>query len=104
MYAKHSKCIFGVEEIEYLGHLLSEKGVRAIPSKIECMINWPLPSTLKSLRRFLELTGYYRKFLRGFGMITTPLTVLLKKKSLSGGTVQQRPSKNLSKLSHTHLS
>lgn len=82
LYAKQSKCKFGVEEIKYLGHLISKKGVRADPSKIEYMINWPLPSTLKSIKGFLGLSGYYRKFIRGYEMIAAPLMALLKKKFL----------------------
>lgn len=82
LYAKQSKCKFGVEEIKYLGHLISKKGVRADPSKIEYMINWPLPSTLKSIKGFPGLSGYYRKFIRGYEMIAAPLMALLKKKFL----------------------
>lgn len=58
-FAKNSKCSFGCHEIEYLGHLISKNGVRADPRKIESMLNWPFPFTLKSLRGFLGLIGYY---------------------------------------------
>lgn len=71
---KNLKCCFGSSEIEYLGHLISKDGVKADPTKIEAMLNWPFPSNLKSLRDFLCLTCYYRKFIKGYGLITAPLT------------------------------
>jgi hypothetical protein len=56
---KMSKCRFGVDEIDYLGHFLSDQGVRTYPSKLEAMSKWPIPTTIKSLRGFLGLTGLH---------------------------------------------
>jgi hypothetical protein len=76
-----SKCKFACLEVEYLGHIVSDKGVSADPGKIQAMVEWPFPKTLKALKGFLELTGYYRKFIKSYGSIAAPLTNMLKKNS-----------------------
>jgi len=81
LFAKHSKCRFACNEVDYLGHIVSEHGVRADQGKIQAMIDWPLPKTIKSLRGFLGLTGYYMKFIRHYGSIAAPLTSMLRKNS-----------------------
>ena len=53
---------------------MSSKGVKADPEKISAMVNWPVPKTLKELRGFLRFTGFYRRFISGYGSIAQPLT------------------------------
>jgi hypothetical protein len=64
LFAKMTKCRFGWVEVEYLGHVVSTRGICADPGKIQAMVDWPHPTTIKALRGFLGLTGYYRKFIR----------------------------------------
>nr|GEX48691.1 hypothetical protein [Tanacetum cinerariifolium] len=79
LYAKMTKCYFDVSQVEYLGHIISAQGVSTDPSKIEAIQKWPIPSTLKQLRGFLGLTGYYRRFIKDYASISQPLVALTKK-------------------------
>jgi hypothetical protein len=83
LFLKQSKCAFGASEVEYLGHLVGKDGVRVDLKKIEAMKDWRHPKTLKILRGFLGLTGYYHKFVKNYEKIATPLTTLLKKNSFT---------------------
>ena len=77
-FIKLSKCTCCSSSVEYLGHMIEDGQLRADPSKIEAMVAWPIPSTIKQLRGFLGLTGYYRRFIAGYASIAAPLTELLK--------------------------
>lgn len=81
LYVKLSKYSFGQAKVEYLRHIITRKGVSTYPTKIEAMVNWPVPKTMKALTGFLGLTSYYIRFIKSFGIISRPLTNLLKKNS-----------------------
>eukprot|EP00253_Pinus_taeda_P005514 PITA_05514 len=83
LYEKTSKCFFGVEKVEYLGHIVSHEGVKVDPNKIKSIKKWKIPTSIKHLRGFLGSTRYYHKFVKHYGRIKTPLTTLLKKDAFS---------------------
>ncbi|KAJ8762999.1 hypothetical protein K2173_023204 [Erythroxylum novogranatense] len=60
LFAKEEKCIFGVERIEYLGHILTGDGIEPCSSKIQAVLDWPVPTTVRAVRDFLGLAGYYQ--------------------------------------------
>ena len=70
---KPTKCFFFRNEIEYLGHVVSGKGISTNPKKIEAVTKWPTPKTVYDVRSFLGFVGYYRRFIKNFSKITKPI-------------------------------
>ncbi|KAL8134287.1 hypothetical protein AgCh_009360 [Apium graveolens] len=79
LFAKFSKCEFWLEEVAFLGHVVSGRGIELDPAKVEAITNWPRPSNVTEVRSFLGLAGYYRRFVEGFSSIALPLTQLMRK-------------------------
>ncbi|CAH9101779.1 unnamed protein product [Cuscuta epithymum] len=79
LYAKFSKCEFWLDQVAFLGHVVSKQGVSVDPSKVAAVRDWSRPKNAKEVRSFLGLAGYYRKFVEGFSAIALPLTTLTRK-------------------------
>ena len=78
-YAKFSKCEFWLQEVAFLGHVLTAEGVSVDPSKVEPVVDWIQPLNVSEIRSFLGLVGYYRKFIEGLSKIAKPMTKFLHK-------------------------
>lgn len=95
LFAKMGKCTFGQTEIEYLGHVISKNGVAIDPAKIQIIQQWPSPKNITQLRAFLGLIGYYRRFIKGYGVICRPLFDALKKNSFVWCESQEKAFQHL---------
>ena len=79
LFAKLSKCDFWLKEVLFLGHIVSAEGIRVDLAKIEAIVSWKPPRNVTKVRSFLGLAEYYRQFVKGFSIIASTLTKLLRK-------------------------
>jgi hypothetical protein len=75
---KPTKCEFGKGKLRFLGHIVSDKGIDPVEEKVKIMEKFKIPKTVKEVRQFLGMTGYYRKHIEGYSKIAAPLTDLTK--------------------------
>ena len=85
---KPSKCHLMRKSIKYLGHVVSEHGIKTDPEKTRCVADWPTPSNAHELRQFLGLAGYYRRFVKNFAVIAAPLFHLTENHQAWNWTLQ----------------
>ena len=71
---KLQKCHFGLPHVSFLGHVVSGDGIQTDPAKTSSIATWPLPESISQLRSFLGLASYYRRFIKDFGKIASPMT------------------------------
>jgi hypothetical protein len=79
LYAKFSKFEFWINEVPFLGHVISLEGITVDPDKVRDVLNWKPPTSVTQVHSFLGLAGYYRRFIPNFSKISKPITKLLKK-------------------------
>jgi hypothetical protein len=79
LYAKFNKCEFWIDEVSFIGHLISPEGITVDPSNVQVVSDWKPPTSVTQVRSFLGLAGYYQRLIPSFSNITKPITELLKK-------------------------
>ncbi|XP_074375287.1 putative mitochondrial protein AtMg00860 [Apium graveolens] len=79
LFSKYKKCEFWLDQVAFLGHIVSVDGIKVDPAKVKAITDWPRPSTVTEVRSFLVLAGYYHRFVEGFSTIAMPLTQLTRK-------------------------
>lgn len=73
-----SKCLFGQEEISFLGFLVSKQGIKSLTDKVQAIVNYKEPQTIHDLRRFLGIINFYRRSLKNAATHQAILTDCLK--------------------------
>ena len=77
LYAKFSKCEFWLQEVAFLGHIITTEGVKVDPKKVKATSEWKQPTNVTEAHSFLGLAGYYQRFIEGFLKIARPMTTLM---------------------------
>ena len=86
---KIEKCEFHKTEVKFLGHIISREGIRMDPEKIEAVLDWPEPQSIKDVQAFLGLANFNRRFIKNYSRIAAPLTDLTKKSDTAFAMTQK---------------
>ncbi|GBG74838.1 hypothetical protein CBR_g19350 [Chara braunii] len=79
--ANLDKCVFARQELEYLGHFVTPKGIRPLADKIQAIVDWPEPRCITDVRSFMGLAGYYQQFVESYSKVAAPLSRLQSRRS-----------------------
>jgi len=79
LYVKLEKCVWKVRKIEFLGVVIKPNGIEIKEEKVEGVLSWPVPKTVKDVRKFLGLANYCRRFIKDFVRVARPMNMLMRK-------------------------
>ena len=79
LFVKPEKCVWKIKEVGFLGVIIREDGVRMEKEKVQEVIEWPVPRSVKDVQKFLGLVNYYRWFVKDFAKIAKPLYEMIRK-------------------------
>ena len=80
LYVKPEKCTWKMQKVNFLGVIIGQGKIEIEEDKVARVLNWPVPKTVRDVRKFLGLTNYYRQFVKDFAKIAQPLNNLTRKK------------------------
>ena len=79
LYVKPEKCLWKVNKVKFLGVVMRQGKIEIEEKKVKGVLNWPIPKTVRDVRKFLGLTNYYRHFIKNFAALAKPLNMLTRK-------------------------
>jgi hypothetical protein len=86
LYAKLKKRVFHQPQVEFLGYIISNEGLMIDPKKIQAVIDWSIPKTVRDVQCFLGFANFHRIFIKNYSQIAAPLTRLTCKDELEWGS------------------
>ena len=98
LIARSKKCTFGVHEMDFLGHVVTDEGLKVQSSKVKAVTDWPTPTNVTQVLQFKGLVGFYRRFIRGFSKVAAPPSALCGNVPWHWGTEEQQSFEELKRL------